>query len=143
MFLISHRGNINGKTTYENKPDYIINTMNEGYDVEIDVWYIKNKWLLGHDEPQYEIYFDFLMNSSYWIHCKNIEALSELANMVGINCFFHNIDDAVLTSKNFLWTYPGKQLYSNSICVLPEITNIVDISACAGICSDFIGRFNI
>jgi hypothetical protein len=55
-----------------------------------------------------------------------------------IHCFWHQEDDVTLTSMGYLWTYPGKQLTSNSIAVLPDgkvPDNIV------GICSDFIGSF--
>jgi len=56
MIYISHRGNINGRIEdSENKPEYIDDTIQLGFDVEIDVWYIDGKWWLGHDGPQYEI----------------------------------------------------------------------------------------
>jgi len=38
MKLISHRGNLFGPNpTNENNPDYILNAIELGYDVEIDV----------------------------------------------------------------------------------------------------------
>ena len=38
MILISHRGNITGRIPdSENRPSYIQDTINLGYDVEIDV----------------------------------------------------------------------------------------------------------
>ena len=140
MILISHRGNINGKNlSEENKPDYVLKTLFLGYDVEIDVWFENNKYVLGHDKPQYEIDVGFLNRKGLWIHCKNIEALSKIVINSECNCFFHDSDDVVLTSKNYLWTYPGRQLYDNSICVLPELSTPCDISNVVGICSDFIG----
>ena len=47
MILISHRGNLNGKTDDENKPKYIEEAFSQGFDVEVDVWYIDNQslWL--------------------------------------------------------------------------------------------------
>ena len=60
MILISHRGNLNGKTDDENKPKYIEQALNQGFDVEIDVWYIDNQFWLGHDKPQYKISEGFL-----------------------------------------------------------------------------------
>ena len=54
--LISHRGNTVGKLElYENEPSYIHKTLLEGFDVEVDIWYIENNWYLGHDNPQYKI----------------------------------------------------------------------------------------
>ena len=58
MILISHRGNIDGKfESYENEPNYIDNAIKEGYEVEVDVWYIDNILYLGHDKPQYDVDF--------------------------------------------------------------------------------------
>ena len=37
-----------------------------------------------------------------------------------VECFFHDSDDCVLTSKNNIWTFPGKHLTEKSICVMPE-----------------------
>ena len=52
QILISHRGNIDGRNVeYENNPNYIEAAINLGYDVEIDVWFIDGKFMLGHDEP--------------------------------------------------------------------------------------------
>lgn len=40
--FISHRGNLNGPSPdFENRPEYIIETLHRGYDVETDVWYLK------------------------------------------------------------------------------------------------------
>jgi hypothetical protein len=142
MKLIAHRGNINGPDpNRENTPYYILEAILSGYNVEADVWFDNGTFVLGHDSPQYEISEEFLTQKSLWIHCKNINALSKLIENPKCNCFFHDTDDVVLTSKNYLWTYPGKLLYSSSICVLPELSEPCDISNVAGICSDFIGRY--
>ena len=51
MKLISHRGNINGKhEKFENNPNYIDTAIEQGYDVEIDVWFISETFFLGHDD---------------------------------------------------------------------------------------------
>ena len=70
MILISHRGNVNGKTNQENKPEYIRSALFQGYDVEIDVWYVDDKFYLGHNFPQYEIEESFLYNAKLWCHAK-------------------------------------------------------------------------
>ena len=60
MYLISHRGNLDGPNVKdENKPNYILYALSKGYDVEIDVRIYKDKFFLGHDEPQYKI--------PYWV----------------------------------------------------------------------------
>jgi hypothetical protein len=137
MIYIAHRGNINGKNpNMENYPDYITEAIKRGFNVEIDVWYINNEFFLGHDSPNTPIPESFLLDKNLWIHAKNIEALYQLHEKT--NCFFHNTDDAVLTSRNFIWTYPGKKLMPNSIAVLPEPLdyNFNDIINCYGICTD-------
>ena len=140
MILISHRGNIDGKNIdLENSPDYIMSAIKKGYDVEIDVWHVNGSFFLGHDEPQYEIEWSFLLSPGLWCHAKNIEALSNMIS-IGAHCFWHQSDDVTLTSKGFLWTYPGKKILGNSICVLPELFEHDRID-CAGICSDFIERY--
>jgi hypothetical protein len=51
MILISHRGNINGKQpNKENHSLYIFEAIKQGFQVEIDVWFIDGKFKLGHDE---------------------------------------------------------------------------------------------
>ncbi len=110
MILISHRGNLNGKTDDENKPKYIEEALSQGFDVEVDVWYIDNQFWLGHDKPQYKVSEGFLEHHSLWCHAKNIQALYVMDKNYHIHCFWHQEDDVTLTSRGFFWTYPGKEL---------------------------------
>ena len=82
----------------------------------------------------------FLMNEKLWCHAKNLDALFEMKKYA-IHYFWHETDTVTLTSKNYMWTYPGKQPIIGSIAVTPEIHNDV-VSNCLGICSDFIERYN-
>jgi hypothetical protein len=139
MKLISHRGNINGRIIEaENRPDYIDDTIRLGYDVEIDLWVVDGKIYLGHDNFQYEINDKWLNEriDKLWVHCKNIESLNWIKN-TSLHYFWHENDTLTLTSKNYIWAYPGKQPITGSIAVMPEIFND-DVSNCLGICSDFI-----
>lgn len=171
MKLIAHRGNIDGKKPdFENHPDYIKMAIDYGYDVEVDLWY-KDGWYLGHDNPTYNLDWKFILNNSdkLWLHCKNVESMVELHKMKmwkgategsgisgtspehieemnkynNIKYFWHQEDDFTLTSNGYIWTYPGKQLTENSICVLPELKNytLEDIDLCYGICSDYIKKY--
>ena len=75
MILISHRGNLNGPNrNRENEPLYIVEALEQGFDVEIDVWWKDNEFWLGHDEPQYKVKREFLQNRKLWCHSKNIDA---------------------------------------------------------------------
>lgn len=143
-YLISHRGNIKGKyPEKENTIFYIETALSEGFDVEIDIW-VKNSILfLGHDNPEQEISLEWLTKrkNKLWIHCKSTETLSFFNQCeIKFNYFFHDNDEATLTSKGFIWVFPGKQPVSNSIAVMPEIYND-DFSKCIGICSDFIQNY--
>ena len=140
MILISHRGNLRGKIPeYENDPTYIEKALNEGYEVEIDVWYKDGELYLGHDEPTYQINFNYLRNKKFWCHAKNIDALNRMLKE-DVHCFWHQEDDVTLTSCGFMWTYPGKPLTDISICVLPEKNNEKPKKV-LGICSDFIVNY--
>ena len=147
MFFISHRGNINGPNKeQENKPEYLINALNEGYYIELDLWYIDNNLYLGHDEPQYKIKYSFLLENKdkMYVHCKNIQALHYiLYKNDDIECFFHDSDECVLTSKRNIWTFPGKLLTDKSICVMPERVkdNNYYLNNCIGICTDYVSKY--
>jgi len=144
MILISHRGNIDGRIPEkENHPNYIDATLGSGYDVEVDVWYVDGKMLLGHDNPQYEVNLRWFTDriNKLWIHCKNMESLVYFRDCeYDINYFWHQTDDVIITSKGFLWAHPGKQPINNSIAVLPELFDD-DIKECIGVCSDFIIKY--
>jgi hypothetical protein len=143
MILISHRGNISGaQPVGENSPEYILEAMSLGYDVEIDVWRVGGEWFLGHDEPEYAIEEAFLLKEGLWCHAKNIDALEDLMAL-GVDCFWHQKDSYTLTSNGFIWAYPGRPLSSAAICVMPEnqATENHDFSRCSGICSDKIEYF--
>jgi len=152
MKLIAHRGNINGpNSSLENQPETIDNAIELGFDVEVDIRYdtFDEQFYLGHDDPQYIVtpYWLAQRMEKLWIHCKNIDALYHFATKTGgYNYFWHQEDDYTLTSKGYIWTYPGKTYTSKSIIVMPETVinknNLKDMKGynCFGICSDFVGE---
>lgn len=140
MIFISHRGNLNGTNSdRENSPSYIEEALNQGFDVEVDVWFVDGKFYLGHDSPQYETDYKFLVNEKLWCHAKNIEALLEMKKYV-IHYFWHEKDTVTLTSKNYVWAYPTKTFIENTIAVLPELFDS-EIKKCKGVCSDLIKEY--
>lgn len=141
MILIAHRGNRDGPDNLkENTVSYLSRAMDKGYDVEVDVWSVRGLWYLGHDGPEHKINVQFLQNEHVWCHAKNIPTLVDLL-AAGCHCFFHDKDDATLTSKGFIWTYPGKILTERSVAVLPELHNSV-VNGAYGVCSDFVDRYS-
>ena len=124
--IIAHRGLLHGPDLLlENHPDQISESLKQGFDAEIDAWYIDDKWVLGHNRPDYEISQNFLDQQGLWIHCKNIPAFFALRDDQGNhNYFWHDGDTLVLTSKGNVWTYYGapETRSPHSICVMPEAT---------------------
>lgn len=140
MIYIAKRGNCSGPNPEkENKPEYIIRAL-ERFHCEIDVWMIDGQFLLGHDQPQYQIDPAFLQMPRLWCHAKNIAALEAMLDQQ-VHCFWHESDQVTLTSSLYLWTYPGKPLGKNAIAVLPELFPNWDISSAVGICSDLIEKY--
>ena len=140
MKFISHRGNLYGPNkSHENHPKYILNAIKMGFNVEVDVRIKDNFFYLGHDFPQYKIDAKFLINNKLWCHAKDLNALNKL-NKIKSHFFWHQEDDVTITNKGFFWTYPGKQLFKKSICVLPEKASYKKFK-CFGICSDYIVKY--
>lgn len=135
MIIISHRGNLEGPSLFENEPWHLEKVLEKGIDIEIDVRFIEGKFFLGHDFPQYEVSKNFLLQKGVWCHAKDIFSLHSLLE-INAHCFFHNVDDATLTSQGYIWTYPGKELTLKSIAVLPEKFSRHKI-VCAGVCTDY------
>jgi hypothetical protein len=140
--LIAHRALIEGPDKEkENHPKQIEHALGLGFDCEIDLWHVDDKCYLGHDAPTYLIDTSFLREKRLWIHAKNISALHYLTSTDGLHYFWHENDAYTLTSKNYIWTYPGKPLTKDSIAVLPELHDpkFENLNkSCFGICSDFV-----
>lgn len=147
MKIISHRGNLMGPDpATENNPEHIKYVIFDDYDVEIDVWCIKEgkklNWFLGHDKPQYPIEQSFLHNNRLWCHAKNHTALEEMKKMQNVHFFWHQNDDYTLTSKGYIWTYPSKISLDNSIYLLFDKDQNIP-GNCFGICTDFVYHYHI
>ena len=146
MILISHRGNTNGvNLEKENSQSYIQEAIDLGYDVEIDVRYIDNKFWLGHDGPDYEVELDWLhkRKDNLWIHCKNFEALSELVD-TDLRVFYHLQEDYTIISDKHIWAHNLNKIDENCIIPLIDKSDILKWPPIPvyGVCSDFIGLLN-
>ena len=106
----------------------------DGFDVEVDFWYVKGAFFIGHDAPEKKIDISLLNRNVVWSHAKNLAALERLLRN-GFNCFFHDSDQCVLTSRRLIWTYPGKPVGKRSIALFPKkITK--KLLQCYGLCVD-------
>ena len=127
---------------------YIMDAICNGYDVEIDVWYVNGQYFLGHSSPLYCVdpaFFDAYAHR-LWCHAKNPEALHALlwhASTYNLRVFWHNEDDYTITSNGKVWVYPGKTLLPGSICVMPEQASysIDELKRCYAICTDNIVKY--
>ena len=138
MKIISHRGNINGPSPKENKPEHIQIALDLGFDVEIDVWYYpenKGYFWFGHDEEEYLIEERWLKErqDNIWLHAKNIDAVEKLS-FTDMNWFWHEKDKMTLTSKGIPWCYPEVYV-ENGVTV--SFDDDIDVpNYIYGICTD-------
>lgn len=144
MIYIAHRGLFLGPDEkLENSPQQIELALKQGWACEIDLWVQDNTLWLGHDLPQYQVGLEFITQPGLWIHCKNFSALAYCQNYSQLNYFWHETDAYTMTSKGFLWVYPGKETNHRSIQVMPEMADpeLKNINAKAlGVCSDYVER---
>jgi hypothetical protein len=146
MIQISHRGNTNGPNpVLENNPEYLIDAIQKGFDVEVDIWLKDGSMYFGHDEPKYivspEIFYK--IRDHAWFHCKNLEVLNHLIEFHPTSRFFwHQEDDFTLTSNNYIWTYPNKMISNKSIIVYLDKHLDVNFKVKPfAICSDYCYTF--
>lgn len=118
MFIISHRGNLQGPDlTQENKPEYIDGALAKGFDVEVDVRFLNKSLFLGHDDAQYLVNLNWLNDrkKKIWLHCKNKQAAENLQNF---NSFCHAQDPFVYISNGKIWLH-DITLEINDKCLIP------------------------
>lgn len=146
--FISHRGNVNGVNPKGENDPVVVDNVHRlyGCDVEVDVWVVKEGteeetgvWL-GHDAPEHRVPPLYLKErfSYLWCHAKNKAALEWLLEE-GAHCFTHSVDDYTITSKGYVWVYPGKPLTRKCVAVKPEgLYTSEDVRKAEYVCSDFM-----
>ncbi len=137
MILIAHRANLNGPDySTANTPRQINKVIELGLNCEVDVWKVNDDFFLGHDEPKYKTELEFLKNDKLWCHAKNLEALESMLYN-NIHCFWHETDKFTVTSKGYIWTFPGEKVVDKSVIVHKdaEWENKYD---CHAVCSDYL-----
>jgi len=122
--------------TRENTPNYLDEALAAGFDVELDVWSVNGRFVLGHDAPEFPVAPEFLTRPGLWCHAKDPATLLALLDL-GAHCFFHDTDAVTLTSRGYLWTYPGASLTPRSVCVMPERVG-QSFDGAWGVCSDYV-----
>jgi glycerophosphoryl diester phosphodiesterase len=144
MIIISHRGNLEGPSfENENTPQCTDKALNLGFDVELDIWVLGDEIYLGHDQPILNISLDFLKDRKehLWLHLKNFQSADFFFGLTEFNFFSHENDPYVITSKGFVWSYPGKCLSEKKIVLMPEWNVGDQIHGATGICTDYPIRY--
>ena len=143
MKYIAHRGNVDGiNESLENSPSYIDKAIGMGYDVEIDLRMKNGELFLGHDEPQYPITPDWLLErkNHLWIHAKDFDSLVFLSN-TNLQYFYHSVEPYTLTSNGYIWSHDFANKMNN-MCIVPllskEEVEQYDQTEFFAVCSDFI-----
>lgn len=150
MKIYAHRGNLDGPDKiHENSPEKIKEALAEKFYVEVDAWYVPEDdslWF-GHDFPTYKVDWDFIQQYKYQmvIHAKSFETLVYLKNR-DCHHFFHDKDDYVLTSWNWIWMYPSmdNKYDWSTIMALPEQVNLFDkqhVEGIGGVCTDYPNNY--
>lgn len=140
MRFIAHRGNWQGiKPELENTHEYLLDAYRRGYDVEVDVHGLNGVLYYGHDEPTERACTNFLQQPGVWCHAKNYAALILLSEL-RCHYFWHQTDDLTVTSDNYFWCYPGKNLqHPRAVWLdLEDIPLPEDTIGIYGICGDKI-----
>lgn len=144
MLLVAHRGNFEGpKPELENSLSYVSLALEQGFHCEVDLWKYDNDLWLGHDGPEHRVSRDYILEHSrkLWLHCKNLEALQFISEHKAIlNGFWHEEDSYSLTTKGYIWTFPGKSVTPLSVIVDNSRHATKSVSPSAfGVCGDYVG----
>ena len=141
MKVISHRGYENGQDRkLENNLVQIKKLLNMNIDVEVDVLY-NGGLFLGHDNPEFEVDIGFLKQDGLWCHAKNIEALDIMLKN-NIHCFWHQVDDYAITSRGYIWAYPGKKTSGEkTVLLFPERFPEIQYKKYDFICTDYVHTY--
>jgi len=137
VITISHRGNTNGESEFTaNSPKAVSALLDKGIHCEVDVWKIFDKYFLGHDYPKYKIDKKFLKNKKLWCHAKNLAALNAMLYN-NIHCFWHETDQFTITSKGYIWTFPGEMVSDRSV-IVHKGNDWTGKYNCFAVCTDYI-----
>lgn len=145
MRLIAHRGNTHGPNpARENEPDYLLEALDAGFDVECDVRLVGEYWWLGHDGPQYRARtFLHAVSAEYkdrvWFHAKDPHTLAALLDgwFRCFRCFYHSDETLAVAGGGYIWTCDRTLVTSRTI--LMDAGRTEPVEGMFGLCSDYVG----
>lgn len=142
MILYAHRGNLSGKSRFENEPAFLEEAMAAGFHVEVDLWRIDGVYFLGHDGPEHKVDLARFDRPEVMFHLKN----AHVPPLAHADAFAIDHDRYALTLRGKLWTNYGQPANELSIMCAPDLVGvdrplesfIGEIGAHAyGICTDY------
>jgi len=105
---------------------------------------------LGHDAPVWPLEREdegdggLLSSRGVWIHCKNLAAFAYLRSHTrspAFNFFLHDKDEAALTSKGYMWGYPGIKVPGpGTVSVVWPKDKSVKAEPGVGVCWDWLPK---
>ena len=136
--IIAHLGNINGrKPERENQLPYLKAALKAGWHVCADVIFSNGAFLLPHIDGFHTAPPAFFSNQRVWSRCQDAETLDALCN-IGAHALLATEAPLALTTSQFIWTLPPRELAQRSIAVYPELAapNWLTPYEPAGLCSN-------
>ena len=113
MKIIAHRADINNRSSRrESTKSSVKDCVDLGFNVEIDKRLFYGNLYLGHNRTEEIIKKQEprKIKNKVWILRKNLKAF--FSQIQGdFNYFWHEEDSYTLTSKGYIWAYPGKELF--------------------------------
>ncbi len=133
MYIISHRGLINGPNKSKENLIDNISTLAEIYPnlfFEIDVNLINNEILIGHEEPYLKVEYESLRRQKkrLILHIKKLrfdkKNSFDLFNKITseFHYFTHDNDSFTITSLKWPWIHPKEGFLKGTIAVMPEFS---------------------
>jgi len=141
--IISHLGNINGRIPeQENTLKYLQEALKAGWHICVDVVFRSGGFLLPHASGFTPVPPSFFSKHRVWSRCQNAETLDALCN-IGAHAVLATESPLTLTSSQFIWTLPPRELAPRSIAVFPEMadSNWLFDHEPAGLCSNEPARY--
>jgi len=115
MIKIAHRGNTRGpKPELENSPEYISKAIEDGFEVEIDIWFQDGEgFFLGHDYPKYKIDEDFTVHKIEYKFIDREHDLKELHTLTFTDPIAKNYANKEIEIKNNILMKSRKEVEIN------------------------------
>lgn len=136
--IISHLGNLDGRVPEkENQLKYLQAALDAGYHVCAEVVFQNGAFLLPTVKGLQHVPPAFFSKQRVWSRCHDADTLDALCN-IGAHAFIASQAELTLTSHQFIWTLPPRELAARSIAAYPELAdkNWLDLYEPAGLCSN-------